>query len=420
MAASFPSQNGRRRKSFHSKAFAFDLCQAATTLFERLTERERGKGKVILSWHDFDRMPDADELVQTHRRAVEAGADIVKIAAKANSIKDVSAVKAALDEGKQTRHVLMGRQLSRKRKECALFAPAEKEVLNNSNRSTPTIGLAMGEEGEVSRLLAGKFGSWLTFGSVEEGAESAPGQPTVRELNEVFDARNIEASTPTYGVIGNPVAHSRSPVLHNMALRKNCAGGVYVRYLVEDLAGFLSNSPFNQNHYSGFSVTIPHKEEALRVCDHADPLAARIGAVNTLIRDASGTLKGYNTDCDAAMDAIEAELNSRSLSGKAVVVIGAGGAGRAIAMGAKDRGASRITIANRSVEKAQALASDIGENCLGISLDELNSGSTVGDVLANSTSVGMAPNEVRGRKSHLLLHPIMSKRAFLRFPFGVP
>jgi len=64
---------------------------------------------VILSWHDFDRMPDADELVQTHRRAVEAGADIVKIAAKANSIKDVSAVKAALDEGKRTRHVLMGR-----------------------------------------------------------------------------------------------------------------------------------------------------------------------------------------------------------------------------------------------------------------------------------------------------------------------
>lgn len=199
-----------------------------------------------------------------------------------------------------------------------------------------------------------------------------------------------------YGVIGNPVAHSRSPQLHNAAMEAAGLDSVYLPLLVDNLQIFLQC--FCSPEYGGFSVTIPHKLAALECADEVDSVAQQIGAVNTLVRQPDGTLKGYNTDWSAAITAIEQGLQSGSqkaaesasnqhtpsaqsasghgesasglgaeeattsgrvfadgqskkqnesvLKGKTVVVIGAGGAGRALAFGAAHKGA-KVIIANR-------------------------------------------------------------------------
>jgi 3-dehydroquinate dehydratase/shikimate dehydrogenase len=127
-----------------------------------------------------------------------------------------------------------------------------------------------------------------------------------------------------------------------------------------------------------------------------DPVAKQIGAVNTLVRQPDGSLKGYNTDYAAAIDAIEDAMERKtgtparaSLEGKTVVVIGAGGAGRALAFGAKFKGAN-VVIANRSIDRARALAEACGG--VAVTLEDLANGGVKGDVLANTTSVGMQPN----------------------------
>lgn len=119
-----------------------------------------------------------------------------------------------------------------------------------------------------------------------------------------------------------------------------------------------------------------------------DPVAQRIGAVNTLVRRPDGTLKGYNTDCTAALDAIEKGMGA-SVSGKTVLVVGAGGAGRAVAFEAAHRGA-RVLISNRSDERAASLAADVGAES--VKWEALQNGSVRADVLANTTSLGMQPD----------------------------
>lgn len=344
---------------------------ASERLWHILPDDARADVSVVLSWHEFDRVPSIEELNAAYNRAVDAGADVVKLAATAARIEDISCLWSAL------------------------------QYQHSAGNAVPIVALAMGEAGLVTRLLAGKLGSVFTFGSVDSGSEAAPGQVTVGELRSLYKAPEVSGSTPVYGVIGNPVAHSRSPSLHNRALQHTGANGVYVPYLVHDLQSFLHTSPFNEQDYAGFSITVPHKEAAMSVCTHIDPLAQEIGAVNTLIRQSDGSLHGYNTDCDAAMDAMEAGLGSTgTMSGKVLVIVGAGGAGRALAIGALRRNA-HVIIANRNTERAHQLAKDVGRGAMSIGLEELSSTDTLKSyvsgnaqlVLANSTSVGMEPNE---------------------------
>jgi 3-dehydroquinate dehydratase/shikimate dehydrogenase len=173
---------------------------------------------------------------------------------------------------------------------------------------------------------------------------------------------------------------------------------VYVPLLVKDLDAFLASPLYGGDDFVGFSVTIPHKERALALCDDVDPVAAKIGAVNTLVKRKDGTLKGYNTDYAAAIGAIEGAMGGRAdgptgsrspLEGKTVVVVGAGGAGRGLAFGAAFEGAN-VVVVNRGFERAEALA----KACGGVArtMEDLAGGAVRGDVLANTTSVGMVPD----------------------------
>ena len=262
----------------------------------------------------------------------------------------------------------------------------------------PTIALAMGERGQITRILAPKYGSFLTFGALSPERQSAPGQPTLTQLRDLFRLKQQNEKTKVFGVVGSPVAHSRSPAIHNAALGEINYDGVYVPLLVDNMETFLNT--FNQADWAGFSVTIPHKEAALRWAAEADQVALAIGAANTLVRQPDGALKAYNTDWSAAIAAIErgfggdgtlAEAGKSPLQGKTVVILGAGGAGRALAFGAAVQGAN-VIIANRSLERAKELAEALEPQARGVGLDEIANGNVTGDVLVNTTSVGMHPN----------------------------
>jgi hypothetical protein len=122
----------------------------------------------------------------------------------------------------------------------------------------------MGEKGVVTRILASKYGGFLTFGALSSGQESAPGQPTVKDLIDLYRIREHSAATKVFGIIGNPVKHSRSPVLHNRAMASASFDGVYVPLLVDNMDTFMST--FSEFDWAGYSVTIPHKVNLSYFC----------------------------------------------------------------------------------------------------------------------------------------------------------
>jgi len=196
------------------------------------------------------------------------------------------------------------------------------------------IGLCMGEEGKITRILAPVFGVPIMYASLSREEQNAPGQVPLSELINVYRFREIGPRTPIYGLIGDPVGQSVGHLYHNLRFLY-----VKMRLAKEELAPF-----FAYDFFQGLSVTMPLKEAVIPFLDSLDPAAHSIGAVNTI----SGK-RGYNTDGEAALDAIGEAIGP--VQGKKVAVIGAGGAGKAIAYAAQQRGA-KVVIANRTAEKA--------------------------------------------------------------------
>ncbi len=340
--------------------------KAAHVYFAAATNTAHPNNRVIISSHDYKATASEEDLDALVAKCKAAGADIVKFATTAQDITDAARVLRVLQ-----RAVASGQ---------------------------PTIALAMAERGQITRILAPKYGGFLTFGALSPERQSAPGQPTLGQLRDLFRLQDQTAETKVFGIVGSPVSHSRSPAIHNAAMSSLGFEGVYVPLLVDDMATFLET--FSSKDWAGFSVTIPHKEAALKGATTADEVATAIGAANTLVRQPDGSLKAYNTDWSAAISAIERGLGGSGtedagnspLQGKTVVVVGAGGAGRALAFGAATRGAS-VIIANRSASRAVELAAQLNPPAKGVSLEEVASREFSGDVLVNTTSVGMHPLE---------------------------
>ncbi len=306
----------------------------------------------IVSHHDFQGTPPDLDVVM--KRIIDSGADIGKIVPTASRITDVAPMLDLL-----RRH-----------------APERK-----------VIALSMGEAGLVSRILCAKFGAYLTFASRERGAESAPGQVPYDEMLDMYRLADIGPDTRVYGVVANPVAHSMSPAVHNAAFGACDIDAVYLPFKVDNAGAFLS--AFRPYDLNGLSVTLPHKETMLALMDEVDEEALRIGAINT-VACRGERLLGRNTDIGAAVSAIEDAVRRSDLPGLdrcKVLIVGAGGAARAMACGLKGR-CGRIVVANRTVSRAAELASEFGlEHC---GLDGM--GNVDADVIANTTSVGMWPN----------------------------
>lgn len=311
---------------------------------------EKAGAKIIVSYHNFSETPSDAELREIYQRLTDTGAHVVKIVTFAREITD----------------------------NLRIF-----KLLEDANRLT--IAFCMGELGQISRILAPKYGSFLSFASLGEGKESAAGQLSARELLDVYNFNQINRSTEIYGLIGNPVGHSLGPLLHNACFRKENINAVYLLFKVEDLPSFIDG--FRSIGVLGYSVTIPHKEAILPLLDELDPLAGSIGAVNTVVNK-DGRLVGYNTDATAAVRVIEEGLAEKGdvLDGKRVTIVGAGGAARAVAFGLQQK-CAEITIVNRTESRAESLARELGCRCgkfKGLSRLEA-------DILVNCTSVGMHP-----------------------------
>lgn len=309
--------------------------------------------KIIVSYHNFRETPS--DLTAIYEKLSQCGADIIKIVTCANDITDNIKIYQLLRQAQG-----------------------------------PLISFCMGEYGIISRILYKRFGSYLTFASLQKGKESAPGQISVHELLNVYQAQRQDKHSAIYGLIGNPVSHSISPIIHNTLFKEMDLNSTYVPFKVNKIGDFIKE--FRELDVKGYSVTIPHKESVINHLDSIDPLAKKIGAVNTIV-NRDNRLIGFNTDCKAAIQVLE-DINQVSekgtkndhLKGKCVTVLGAGGAARAIAFGLHDRGA-QVTIVNRNYERAQSLAGDVG--CLSRKLNELPGIKT--DILINATPVGMFP-----------------------------
>ena len=272
-------------------------------------------------------------------------------------------------------------------------------------RQKPTIALCMGEAGLISRVLAKKFGAFLTFASLRDESATAPGQVTIADMKRLYRWDAIGANTKVYGVVASPVMHSMSPAIHNAGFTEVGHDGVYLPLLVnpgyESFKAFMESfTAFEPLHLRGLSVTLPHKENALRYLKEkgaqVEELADRIGAVNTIVIDRSPSglaLRGLNTDYAAILDTITATLNitREQLSELRVAVIGAGGTGRTAVAALAELGAT-VVVYNRTKERADALAGELdGKSGKVVSARMEKLCDSCCHVFINTTSVGMHP-----------------------------
>lgn len=193
--------------------------------------------------------------------------------------------------------------------------------------------------------------------------------------------KKLDQYTELYGVVGNPVRHSLGPLMHNAAFSQKGINAVYLAFESDDIEGAVKG--MRSLGIKGMSVTIPYKSSVMPFLDEIDPLAREIGAVNTIVNN-NGKLTGYNTDATGALRALSDVIQ---VNGKRCVILGAGGAARAIGYILKKNNAN-LMIANRSAERGKALSSSL--NATFIKLEEVKDVEI--DILINTTSVGMSPN----------------------------
>jgi 3-dehydroquinate dehydratase/shikimate dehydrogenase len=269
------------------------------------------------------------------------------------------------------------------------------------DRRRPTIALCMGEAGIPSRVLAKKFGAFLTFASLHDGAESAPGQLSITDMKRLYRWDALGGKTKFFGVVGSPIAHSMSPAIHNASFERTGYDGVYLPLLVnegyESFKAFMESfRAFEPLDLAGLSITLPHKENALRYLKERggtiEAMAERIGAVNTI--SFHPALRGISTDYSAILDSLCDALgvDRSGLSGLRVAVIGAGGTGRTAVAALAHCGAT-VVVYNRTRERADKLAEEFnGHSGKVVAANMEKLCDSCCQVFINTTSIGMHPN----------------------------
>ncbi len=253
-----------------------------------------------------------------------------------------------------------------------------KFLENNSDKQS-LVGVCMGEQGIISRVLGLRAGSVFTFGAASAHERTAPGQITAQELRGVYRIEQVDAATRVYGVAGDPVAHSLSPLVMNTALGRETVNGVYLALhakTLKDLLACVRNIPIH-----GLSITMPYKEAIVPYLDNTDTHTTKIGACNTVVRAQDGKLYGFNTDAAGVVRPLDQRI---TIQGARVLVLGAGGAARAAVFGLRERGAE-VFILNRNAEVAKKLARQAHARTVKRpDLKKLEF-----DVIINATPVGM-------------------------------
>jgi 3-dehydroquinate dehydratase/shikimate dehydrogenase len=347
-------------------AGGFDWVDVETDVADAI--RRFGEVRRVVSYHNMHEVPA--DLEKIHARMCKQDADVIKIVVRGQQPEDNLRVLRLVKD-----------------------AP------------TPTIAFTMGDMSMPSRVLCLKYGSPFTYAAFNPERGIAPGLPSFDELKHVYHVNAINADTQVYGLIGDPVAHSLSPLLHNAAFRSQRYNAVYVPFRVPrgQLDGFLKH--FEVLGVRGYSVTIPHKEAAALVATQRESSVSVTQAANTLVR-LGGGFAGYNTDFTAATESLLANMppnpdgSPPTLQSRVAMILGAGGAARAVAHSLHRQGVM-VNISNRTPERSQKLAEEIG--CRAV--DWAARHSVLCDILVNCTSVGMHPNVDETPVHHSFLKP---------------
>ncbi len=255
--------------------------------------------------------------------------------------------------------------------------------LAKSHLRTPMVLLAMGEIGFPTRVLCTPFGGIYTYAAPTTAEGTASGQICSRKLRNLYRIEKLTKAAKIYGVIADPVRHSISPAVHNRAFQARRLDSVYLPFLVHpgQLKDFLMLA--DKLPIAGFSVTIPHKQKILRYLDIVDPLARRIGAVNTVWKKA-GKWRGTNTDAEGVRVPLAKHLR---IAKSSVLIVGNGGAARGAAFTLADAGA-QVSIVGRNPDRVRALAKSCGGEALLLEQAEARHF----DALVHATPIGMFPN----------------------------
>jgi 3-dehydroquinate dehydratase/shikimate dehydrogenase len=329
-----------------SGAHAIDIeIETAEAAHDRL-HHFRGRAQLIISYHNFEATPPMDTVVN---RMLKLPADAYKVVTTARKPSDNVRVLAA-----------------------AKALPKQKLVV-----------LAMGELGFPTRVLSPVFGGVYTYAAPMCADGTAAGQVGAKYLRHLYRVEKLRKSAKIYGVIADPVRHSISPAVHNRAFQSRRLDAVYLPFLVtpaclRDFFVMAERLPL-----AGFSVTIPHKQKIIRYLDTVDPLARRIGAVNTVWRKA-GKWRGTNTDAAGVTGPLSRLLR---LQGSSVLIVGNGGAARGAACALNDAGA-KISVVGRNPDRVRALAKFANAEAL---LREQLAGRKF-DAVVHATPLGMFPH----------------------------
>lgn len=327
------SEDERRRILERSAALGAEYIDVEWDAgFDDLVRARNGRG-IVVSRHDFERTPeDVPELLASMR---VTGAEIVKLAVATRSLSDLVPL---LDARPPTDSILIG----------------------------------MGSPGVASRILAGRFGSAWTYA----GNGVAPGQLTVSRLLHEFRFRRIRNDAAIYGLVGRPIGHSLSAAMHNAGFEAANINAVYVPFEAADIADFRRCA--EALGVQGASVTTPFKRDILSMLDEVSPLAASVGAVNTIVKK-DGRWIGTNTDVEGFLEPLRRRT---PLQGLRATVLGAGGAARGVAFALKREGADVAISARRPAAAAEVAAA------IGARVESWPAEPGSWDLIVNATPVG--------------------------------
>jgi 3-dehydroquinate dehydratase/shikimate dehydrogenase len=317
--------------------------QSALKAKREAIARLRSRAGLIVSFHDFRATRNLEETLE---KMLKVPADFYKVVSTATTLSDNVTMMTFL-QTQSDQHAL--------------------------------IGLCMGEQGIISRVLSVRAGSVFTFGAVSADLKTAPGQISAADLRSIYRIDQVDPATRVYGVAGDPIEHSLSPVIMNTALRRENVNGVYLPLhakTLKDLMRCVREIPLH-----GLSVTMPYKQSILAHLDNTDAHTTKIGACNTVVRGQDGKLYGFNTDAAGVVRPLEQRL---SIEHAKMLVLGAGGAARAAVFGLKERGAE-IWILNRTSVKGQKLARQAKAR----TIKRADLRKIAFDVIINATPVGM-------------------------------
>lgn len=317
-----------------------------------------GPVKRVVSYHNTSHTPD--NLAEIYESMLKQDADVYKIAVMAQQPAD------------------------------------NMKVLEIQRQATkPTLAFCMGDIGFPSRFLALKYGAPWIYAAFNKERGVAPGMPAFDDFKTTYPIRSIGPETKFFGLLGDPVAQSYSPILHNHLLGRHKIDAIYIPFRVPRGGLQEAVNAYRDIPVHGYSVTIPHKEDAIALAGEVDPNVKLAQAANTLVRREDGSLFAANTDFTAAVETLRNHIKERTRDGPAphfnqlfVLILGAGGAARAVAHALHLEGA-HITIAARTYDRAVKLSDEV--KCKVVDWQARHNVMPC-DIVVNCTPVGMHPD----------------------------